>query len=207
MSFWRNTQWLLAWTMVTAAAGTAQGAAPQARAGVVIERCRTIADRAARLGYERAAAELDRTAQTASPPGGWRLVRTLNPRGGKDAVSIMRTADLLRSDADFAGLMLRCGERDLEVLVVLIQAFPPRAHPQVTVSGGATSLRLTAVVAPPGTALLLPPDAEALATGPWRELKEISLAVEDDRTVIRGVVPLDGLRAALQSLRANCPSP
>ena len=61
--------------------------------------------------------------------GTWRLVRTPNPRGGPDAVSIMQTAEPMRSDLDLAGLMLRCAERDIEVVVVLLKPFPPRAHP------------------------------------------------------------------------------
>src|SRR5262245_14711786 len=39
--------------------------------------------------------------------GTWRLVRTPDPRGGSEAVSIMQTADVSRSDIDFAGVMLR----------------------------------------------------------------------------------------------------
>src|SRR5437899_1091146 len=56
--------------------------------------------------------------KSTSEMGGWRLVRTPNPRGGADAVSIMRTADSSRSDIDLAGMAVRCGEIGAEVLVV-----------------------------------------------------------------------------------------
>ena len=56
----------------------------------------------------------------------------------------------------------------------------------------------------PGTALLLPADAESLANGPWQQLHEVSFTIENEGAIIRGVVPLDGLHAALQSLRASC---
>jgi hypothetical protein len=82
--------------------------------------------------------------------GGWRLVRTPNQRGGADAVSVMHTADLFRSDLDFAGLTLRCGETGVEVLVILLQTLSPRAKPQVAVSDTGTGARFSATVAPPG---------------------------------------------------------
>ena len=40
-------------------------------------------------------------ASAAETTGGWRLLRTPNPYGGADAVSITHTAELARSDPDF----------------------------------------------------------------------------------------------------------
>src|SRR5215831_14608371 len=90
-----------------------------------IERCPSIADSRARLQcYERAL--LGKGSPTASAPPtaaaqAWRLVRTRNPRGGDDAVSMMRTADISASDLEFAGAMLRCGDNGLEFLLVVIR--------------------------------------------------------------------------------------
>ena len=56
--------------------------------------------------------------------GGWHFVRTRNPYGGVDAISIMHTADTSRSDLDLAGLMIRCSERGPEAVIVLIRTFP-----------------------------------------------------------------------------------
>jgi hypothetical protein len=60
--------------------------------------------------------------------GGWHLVRTRNPYGGADAISIMRTADASRSDLDLAGLMIRCaGHRSCY-----------RSHPAISVPRAAS---------------------------------------------------------------------
>jgi hypothetical protein len=63
--------------------------------------------------------------------GGWRFLRTPNPRGGDDAISIMHTADTSRSDFDLAGLMLRCGQASPEAVIILLRPFPLRARPKV----------------------------------------------------------------------------
>jgi hypothetical protein len=145
-------------------------------------------------------------AQTPSQlPSEWRLVRTPNPRGGPDAVSIMRTADLSKSDAELAGLMLRCAPSGVEILIILIAPLSPRARPQVITGSVGNETRFDATVVPPGAAILLPSDASALLNGPWQSLPEISVSVRYDQTSIQGTVPLSGLSAALGALRANCP--
>ena len=77
-----------------------------------INRCRTLTDDAARLRcYENSVSEQSRSSSSRTQSlGKWRLVRTPNPQGGKEAISIMRGAELSGSDPDFAGLMLRCAE-------------------------------------------------------------------------------------------------
>jgi hypothetical protein len=195
--------------MLALVLGSSRSPAQDADAAKILETCRAIQDSAARLRcFENAAAGL---AGSRQPPAasasmeGWRLVRTPNPAGGKDAVSITHTPDLLRSDPDLAGLMVRCGETGNEVLIALISPFPPRARPQV-VLGGPGGTRLEAKVVPPTALLLLPGEATALASGPWQSLAELSVQVMDDATTISGVVPLKGLGAALQVLTASCPA-
>jgi hypothetical protein len=196
-----------------------------------LQRCRTIADDAARLRcFEEA------TAKPSSPPapnspaplpgpkpgpqpgpqpgqgiGTWRLVRTPNPATGADTVSIMRTADIVKSDIDLAGLMLRCAQNNFEVIVVLVRPLPPRAHPKVTVGTGGSSVEFTATVVPPGAEVLLPADASALASGPWQAAPELSVqiaAVEGDEpsAAVQGIIPLAGLGNAIPLLLSNCPS-
>jgi hypothetical protein len=136
----------------------------------------------------------------------WKLMRTPDPTGGHDAVSIMRIADVSKSDREFAGLMLRCGERSIQVLIVLVRVLPPRAHPKVRLAAGSSSVELTASVVPPDVSLLLPNDAAALAMGAWLTATELVVAVEDEQGTIRGVVPLAGFGRALALLRSNCPA-
>ena len=147
------------------------------------------------------------TREGSTPVDMWRLVRTPDPVGGRDAVSITRTADVSKSDLEFAGLMLRCEERSVEVLIVLVRAFPPRAHPSVKVTAGSATAQFTASVVPPEVLLLLPREATSLAAGPWQAATELTVTVEDERGAIRGIVPLTGLGHAMALLRSNCPAP
>ncbi len=176
--------------------------------GKLLEACQTIEDAAIRLRcFENATSNLAgpaRPSPTASQMDGWRLVRTPNPAGGPDAVSVMRTPDLNRSDRDFAGLMIRCSATGEEALIAVISPFPLRAHPRVILDAGGRIEQLQASVVPPGAALLLPGDARAMVAGPWRSLPELSVDVSDGETRIRGVVSLLGLPAAIQAIAANC---
>jgi hypothetical protein len=188
-----------------------------------LERCRAITDDAARLRcYEAATAKpaTSPPSQTPSPApspapnpstGQWRLVRTPNPAGGRAAVSIVKTADVTKSDIDLAGLMLRCGDSNIEVLIVLLRPLPPRAHPKVSTAVGSQTYDFIASVVPPGAELLLPLEATALATGPWQAASDLSVEIgpveaDDQPGPIRGVIPLAGLSASLLLLKANCPS-
>ena len=142
----------------------------------------------------------------AQPISGWRLLRTANPRGGAEAVSMIHTADITRSDPDLAGLMLRCGEHGAEVVIVVVTPFPPRAQPDVTVGADDKEWRFAARVVSPGAELLLPAEATGLATGPWQLTRELVVKVSSPEQSFGGVVPIDGLAAALATLAANCPA-
>lgn len=136
--------------------------------------------------------------------GRWRLVRTLGPDGG-DVVSIMHVADALKSDSDFAGLMIRCREKSaLQIALVVIRPFPPRAHPQVSISAGQTNVRFETSVIPPGSLLSLPNEAEVLARGPWQSATQLNAEIESDGEKIRGIVPLENLSNAIAYLQGNC---
>ena len=105
------------------------------------ERCRTIADVKARLNCYEQATSKRRDRPQPSIAGSWRLVRTPNPAGGTDAISIMQIADPSRSDLDLAGLMVRCGEATTEVLIILVRPFPPNSPHQVTIASGSQQAR------------------------------------------------------------------
>lgn len=197
-----------------------------------LETCRAIADTAARLRcFEDATSKLapspspkpgDAPSPAAPAPaippaippvvpapdaiGDWRLVRTTNPSGSEKMVSVIHTADLTKSDLDFAGLMIRCGKDAPEVLVVLITPFPPHAHPKVVIGAPGHGTTLASTVVPPGVSLLLPAEATVLAHGAWQSLSELAIEVSDGATTVRGTVPLAGLAGALVTLAANCPA-
>jgi len=138
--------------------------------------------------------------------GGWHFVRTRNPQGGADAISIMHTADVSRSDLDLAGLMIRCSERGAEVVIVLLQPFSLRARPHVVFGKPGSETQFEATVAPPGTAVLVPRDAASLVGGPWQTLNDLFILVDDGQSTIRGVVALVGLQAAFNVLMTSCPA-
>jgi len=143
---------------------------------------------------------------TSSSPEGWRLVRTPNPAKGPDAMSIMRTADALRSDPDLAGLMIRCEDnRELEVSLALIRPIPPRSKRDVVVSWGTTQSRFQAEASSAGTALNLPAETTAMARAAWQGQKELAVTIKDPEADIHGVIALDGLSSAMVTLSANCP--
>jgi hypothetical protein len=132
--------------------------------------------------------------------GKWRLVRTPDPREGKDVVSIMATAELSGSDIDFAGLDLRCAYQDFDILIILISPLPLRARPAIAIN----SKKFQGSVVLPGTAILLPREASALAQEQWRSLPSLSIEVEDDGTKTHGLVSLEGFNTALQTLMGTC---
>jgi hypothetical protein len=138
--------------------------------------------------------------------GTWRFVRTPNPRGGPDAVSIMQTVDPSRSDIDLAGLTLRCSEREFDVLIVLLNPFSPHAHPKVSLTTRATKVDFEGTVISPGTIVLLPAEAAALVTRSWRSASELAVKVDDGGNAVQGVISLVGLGSALSLLTSNCPS-
>src|SRR5208282_1565839 len=88
------------WIGTTAVVATTVGQAV-AQQGGNLEHCRVLTDDAARLRcYEATTKPSPNAALQALGPGAgtWRLVRTPNPTGGPQAVSIMQTADIARSD-------------------------------------------------------------------------------------------------------------
>jgi hypothetical protein len=138
-------------------------------------------------------------------PSGWHLLRSKNPTGGADAVSMNRAADIT-SDLDLAGLMLRCHDGRAEVLVVVVTPFAPRSQPAVTISANGQEWHFDATVVPPGAQLLLPATATALATGFWQSANQLAVKISWQQTAIAGVIPIDGLRGAVATLIANCPA-
>lgn len=134
----------------------------------------------------------------------WRLLRSANPSGGADAISVGHTADVSRSDLDFAGLMLRCHAQSAEVAIVALTPFPPKATPSVSVAANDEHWQFIAQIVPPGAELLLPQEATALAYGPWQHAHELSVKVTSPEQSFAGVVQIDGLSEALNTLTTNC---
>ena len=151
--------------------------------------------------FSRSVQSASRTTELA---GGWRLVRTPDPNGGPEAVSVMHVSDTARSDLGLAGLTLRCGRQNLEALLILLEPLPHGARPAVSIADGAGRARFDAAALPGGEALLLPPAASGLAAGDWQKASELSVEIAAEPAPIRGVVPVAGLASAWQSLSQAC---
>jgi hypothetical protein len=101
--------------------------------------------------------------------------------------------------------MLRCGEgATTEVLVILMEPFPLRTHPKVTVMAGAKTTEFTGSVVTPGALVLLPEKASALVEGAWQSIPELAVAITGDHPSLHGVIPLADISTAMQTLQSNC---
>ncbi len=58
------------------------------------------------------ARKVEAGSRTSQLPGGWRLVKTPDPSGGPDAVSVLHAADTTKSDLNFAGPLRPSRYRD-----------------------------------------------------------------------------------------------
>jgi hypothetical protein len=136
---------------------------------------------------------------------GWRLMRTRNPKGGADAISITHPADTSRSDLDLVGLMIRCSEKNPEVLVVVLSALPASTRPHVTLETQVDTTEFEATVAPPGTLVLLPEGATRLVLEQWQSVPDLAVRVDHGKSAMAGVVKLGGLSEAFKTLESTCP--
>jgi hypothetical protein len=138
--------------------------------------------------------------------GGWQLVKTKDPSGGPDAVSIMHVADAKRSDIGLAGLSLQCGRQGIEILLIILERMS-RGEPKVTLTSGNGRIAVfDASVVQAGQALLLPRNAAEFATRDWQQANELSVEIEGKSTSIRGTVPIGGLAVAYRLLTESCPA-
>jgi hypothetical protein len=169
--------------------------------------CKTISDDQQRLScFKSLATPSVGSSEAAAPSDQWPLLRNPSPIGGPDAVSILRTADAMRSSPDLAGLMIRCSQNGgLEVLLALIRPFPPRSKKLVVLDAGAVHSSLEGEILAPGSTLLLPATANAYLDGPWQNAEVLGVKINDPEFEIRGYIPLNGLAIALRKLTASCP--
>lgn len=143
--------------------------------------------------------------RTTQLPGGWRLVRTPNPAGGPEAVSVLHAADSSGSDIAFAGLTIRCGQPDTEVLLILLNPLVRGSQYRILTKSGSAQTQFEAKAVQGGEVLLLPHGATDLANGSWQTEPELSVDIATP-SPIHGSLPLAGLPSAMQALSQNCPA-
>jgi hypothetical protein len=138
----------------------------------------------------------------AQPSEKWHLARARDPRTGKEAISITRAADLDGSDAEFAGLMLRCADFDFEVVFAMVLPISPKFRPRVTINGK----QFDAQIVPPGLAVLLPGEVTTLAKNDWPSRQRLQVVIKTAENDVKGTVSTDGLSSALNLLATACGS-
>jgi hypothetical protein len=135
--------------------------------------------------------------------GFWRQFETPRPEGGSIA-SLSRTADVLHSDAGFAGVTLRCNDNGAaDLVLVLLEALPPKATVNVTLGAEAGPRHYSAKVLGTGLELLLPEQFSS-TSNIWRNSKELQIEIDGPQQPIHGVVELDGIQDALAQLMTKC---
>ena len=153
---------------------------------------------------EEASRQVNALSQTTSLADGWRLVRTRDPGGSTEAVSVMHVADTTKSDPALAGLSLRCGANGIEVVLIMLEPLPRGSHPSVTVTMGSNKVQFEASATQRGEALLLPPSAASLAAGEWQKAAELGIEIATEPAPIKGTMPIRGLSGALRALSPYC---
>jgi hypothetical protein len=143
--------------------------------------------------------------QSTTLTGGWRLVKSRDPNGGGQIVSIMHAVDMTKSDFGLAGLSLRCGAIGLEAILILLDRVPSTPPPAVTLQAGETKARIDASVLQDGRTILLPFGATTVSNAAKKGATEVSVTIETQPQSIAGVVPITGLLSALNSLSVYCP--
>jgi len=53
--------------------------------------------------------------------------------------------------------------------------------------------------------VLLPEKASALVERTWQAVPELAVSIKDNIRALRGVIPLEGISNAMQTLQSNCP--
>ena len=197
--------------MITTIAALCQDSGKPTKLNREVVHCRHIKDERERVRCEkeedsRPSTNVSKQKQPES--GTWQLARTPNPAGGPESISIMKSANTTGSDQDIAGLMLRAVAKGAttQVLVVLIEPLPLRAHPKVTVVAGATTTEFTASVVTPGAFVLLPEKASALVEDAWQSVPELAVSISENRRSLHGVISLADISTAMRTLQSNCPT-
>ncbi|WGD50679.1 hypothetical protein QA641_34600 [Bradyrhizobium sp. CB1650] len=153
---------------------------------------------------EEALRQVESASQSTQLEGGWRLVKSRNPDGGADAISVMHAVDSAKSDGRLAGLDLQCGKDGIKIVLIVLEPLPRSTRPNVTLVTGEKRAEFEASVIQSGEALLLPADASKLAASDWQNATELSIEIGTTPAAIRGAVPIAGLATALRYLSQDC---
>ncbi len=172
--------------------------------------CRLVPEHSTRLQcYERQGAPGNPTKTGAMLANGWQLTRTLTPKTGVDAISISHAADFEKSDPNFAGIVVRCAEGQIEVLMAVIEPYPPLITIDVMIKRGkGPELTYRSSVVPPGVMIRLPSEAATSITDDRQRTDELSVTlINGTAPRIAGIVKFAGFEQAIGTLKSLCRTP
>jgi hypothetical protein len=137
---------------------------------------------------------------------GWQLIRTPDPRGGADTMSISHVADLQKSDPNLAGILLRCVDRQIELFMIVIEPYPPQITINLTLKlGNSAASAYRSSVIPPGVMVRLPAEAATAILDRRQQSDDLNVSIVSGTTQpTTGVIKLTGLEQALATLRTSC---
>lgn len=153
---------------------------------------------------EEAFKQIESGSQSTQLEGGWRLVKSKNPDGGAEAISVMHVVDSAKSDTGLAGLSLQCGKGGIEIVLIVLEPLSRSARPNVALTARGKRAEFQASVIQGGVALLLPADASKLAASDWQNANELAVEIGTTPRAIHGAVPMAGLATALRYLSQYC---
>ncbi|MGT2437749.1 hypothetical protein ACU4GH_20155 [Bradyrhizobium betae] len=131
-------------------------------------------------------------------------MKSRDPSGGGEIVSVMHAVDTAKSDVGLAGMSLRCGAIGPEVILILLDRVQSTGRLSVTLKTGSINTQFEASVLQDGRAILLPLAVTAVSNAAKRGTAEVSITVNTRPQTINGIVPLAGLLSALNSLSIHC---
>lgn len=134
--------------------------------------------------------------------GGWRRVQGTSAAAGRAA--ILHTMDFERSDPRLAGILVQCGARGIEVIVVVVEPFPPHSQPLVTLKTPEEAFQASGSIIPTGAGIRLPWDPTRLTALSRNKPNDLEVTITTEGTAMTGFVALTGLPKAFGWLKAEC---
>lgn len=137
-----------------------------------------------------------------NPAGAWHLVHGVGKE--TDTQAILHTAEFERSDPQLAGLMLRCGQKGIETIVVVVEPYSPQTRPEIVLRSAEQEVHFEGRMIPTGAGILLPDEAANWLTQAAKASGEVEIEIAAANKKIDGVVGLTGLPSAVQPLNYDC---
>ena len=137
-----------------------------------------------------------------TPAGAWHLVHGEGKE--TETQAILHTPEFERSDPQLAGLMLRCGQKGIETIVVVVEPYSPETRPEIVLRSAEREIHFEGRMIPTGAGIRLPDEAANWLTQAAKASGEVEIEIAAANKKVDGVVGLTGLPSAVQPLNSDC---